>query len=198
MRTNDYVRQHRESRSPVATSIRSLCFVCEWNEGRSAHLELSVRHRLRAQGSSIGVLSAGLSQGGGINWLRRRFLLSLGIPREEIEDHCSIVFAAEHAAADLILVSELQMKARLLEILPGLESKIMSVRGFARGLWPETDLRLATEADIEDAGGKSDREKLALYEELESLATAIAARLLALERVPQGSTGSHLTNASAK
>ena len=64
--------------------IRSVCFICGWNEGRSAHLELSVRHRLRAAGCGVRVSSAGLRQGGTVNALRREYLRSLGIPCEEM------------------------------------------------------------------------------------------------------------------
>ena len=64
--------------------IRSVCFICGWNEGRSPHLELSVRHKLRAAGRGVRVSSAGLRQGGTVNALRREYLRSLGIPCEEM------------------------------------------------------------------------------------------------------------------
>jgi len=78
-----------------------------------------------ARGNSIRVLSAGLSQGGHINKLRRAFLSRLGMP----EDHYSTMFDVEHGESDLILVSELQMKTRLLEDWPELEGQVMTSAG---------------------------------------------------------------------
>jgi hypothetical protein len=63
--------------------VNSVCFVCEWNEGRSAHLELSTRHRLKAKGSGVRVTSAGLRQGGHINRLRGDFLANVDISRKK-------------------------------------------------------------------------------------------------------------------
>ena len=157
--------------------IGTICFVCEWNEGRSAHLELSVRRRLRRRGLEIQTLSAGLSQGGGINTLRRQFLRERGIPEDEIRDHRSIVFDERCAGDDLILVAELQMKQRLLERWPGIAGRVMTIRGFVAGMTPDTERIPAQEAHIEDSGGHSDSEKMALYEELEKIADSIAARL---------------------
>jgi hypothetical protein len=55
---------------PEPSGARSVCFICEWNEGRSVHLQLSVRRLLGEASSQIATSSAGLSQGGGINPLR--------------------------------------------------------------------------------------------------------------------------------
>jgi predicted TIM-barrel enzyme/protein-tyrosine-phosphatase len=160
-----------------------VCFVCEWNEGRSAHLELSVRHKLRAQGCDIHFVSAGLSQGGRINTLRREFMGNLGIPREEIEAHRAQVFGVEHAASDLILVAELQMKHRLLDRWPEIAGRVMTVRGFLEGLPPDGESISESDAHIEDAGGHSREEKIVLYRELEAIAEQVASRLIKIAPV---------------
>jgi len=155
----------------------SVCFVCEWNEGRSAHLELSVRHRLREADTTVKTSSAGLSQGGVINELRRDYLARSGIPRQEIDSHHSTVFGIEHAQCDLVLVAENQMKDRLLAEWSPLKGRVMTIRGFALGHSPENDLLSPQEAHLEDAAGHDDKTKLALYAELEELAGKIASRL---------------------
>lgn len=157
--------------------IRSICFVCDWNEGRSAHLELSVRCKLRLRGIPIQIRSAGLRQGGGINAQRRAFLQAQGIPLSEIQEHRSTVFNATHAASDLILVSELRMKRNLLTSWPQTESRVMTIRGFAKGLTSQTDLQTPEESHIEDAGGHTGAEKAVLYEELEDIAVLIVQQL---------------------
>ena len=165
------------NRKRIDKQPRTICFICEWNEGRSAHLELSVRRHLRERGVAIRTLSAGLSQGGRINTLRRGFLQKLGVPQREIKDHRSALFGRLHAAADLILVAELQMKDRLLEQWPEIAGQVMTIRGFVEGMTPDTEQITAEEAHIEDAGGHSDSEKLALYNELEVIAGRIVDRL---------------------
>ena len=159
---------------------RTICFICEWNEGRSAHLELSVRKRQRERGPGTETLSAGLSQGGGINTLRRRFLLERGVPEAEILDHRSTVFDQRCARSDLILVAELPMKERLLEQWPEIEGRVMTIRGFIEGMTPGTEEITADRAHIEDSGGHTESEKLALYRELEDIADAITDRLAAM------------------
>ncbi|MBW2023647.1 MAG: hypothetical protein JRI51_12530 [Deltaproteobacteria bacterium] len=152
------------------------------NEGRSVHLELSTRHRLRAKGSRIHVSSAGLRQGNYIGSLRRAFLLERGIPRKEVDSHRPAIFGVEHAGADLILVAELPMKARLLAAWPELQGRVMTVRGFVQGFSPQNEAISEADARIEDAGGHTAEEKLALYKELEILAEQVALRLLANQR----------------
>ena len=166
----------------------TICFICEWNEGRSAQLELSVRRRLRQGGPEIQTLSAGLSQGGGVNTLRRQFLRERGIPEDEIRNHRSIIFDERCAGADLILVAELQMKERLLERWPGIEGRVMTIRGFVASMTPDAERITAEEAHIEDSGGHSDSEKMALYEELEVIADSIAARLAGVAAGTSAST----------
>lgn len=174
-------------------AVRSVCFICEWNEGRSPQLALSVRRRLREVGRSVGVTSAGLRQGGTINPLRRRFLGAHGIRQDELEAHWSTVFDPRHHDADRILVAERWMQDELLTRHPQLAGRVMTVRGFAAGLDPTSD-RLAEHADIEDAGGHSDAEKLVLYAELEELAEAIASRL---DAPPADSEGHPLVDTGA-
>jgi protein-tyrosine-phosphatase len=160
--------------------VISVCFICEWNEGRSVHLELSTRHKLKAKGNNhIFVSSAGLRQGGVINSLRRDFLLKSGILPKEITKHKSTVFGKQHAQADLILVAELPMKKILLEKWPSLMGKVMTVKGFVQGFSPENEPLSEGEAHIEDAGGHSDEGKLILYNELEALAEQVTSRLTA-------------------
>ena len=156
---------------------RTICFVCEWNEGRSAHLELGVRKRLRERGVAVETLSAGLSQGGGVNTLRRQFLLDQGIPDGEIRNHRSTVYDARCARADLTLVAELQMKKRLLELRPETEGRVMTVMGFIEGMSADAEEITEYDAHIEDAGGHTDSEKLELYRELEVIADRVADRL---------------------
>ncbi|MCX5884417.1 MAG: hypothetical protein NT096_00640 [Proteobacteria bacterium] len=160
--------------------INSVCFVCEWNEGRSIHLELSTRRKLMVKGGHISICSAGFRQGRNINPLRKEFLLKRGVPLEEIEDHKPTIFGKEHTQADLILVAELPMKARLLAAWPELQGKVMTVRGFIQGFSPENEPLSLADAHIEDAGGHSNEEKIALYIELEKLAEQIASRILEL------------------
>lgn len=177
----DAVRSYEaaETRRWDAGMPRSVCFVCEWNEGRSAHLELSVRHKLRQHGSTITVCSAGFSQGGGVNSQRRAFLLRLGIPDAEIAAHRSRVFDQMlTGTSDLVLVAELPMKHRLLSKWPELHGKVMTVRGFVAGASPGTESLSVEDAHIQDAGGSSPVGKQRLYEELEGLAAAVADRLL--------------------
>ena len=171
------VRTYRPDRP-----VNHVCFVCEWNEGRSPHLELSTRLRLQKSGSRIQVTSAGLSQGGRINVLRRKFLAQMGVPAEQIEGHRSTPFGPRHADADLVLVAELPMKERLLGDYPELRGRVMTIRGFALGFWPDDETLSEAQAHIEDAGGHSDNQKLALYAELEKLAGQITSRLLEIER----------------
>lgn len=185
LRLNDFVQVVRTYGLRNFKNPRLVCFVCEWNEGRSAHLELSVRHKLQAAGSSIEVMSAGFSQGGGIGPLREEFLRKLGVPDKNIEQHRALRFGQQHAQADLVLVAEMPMKERLLRQWPQLEGRIMTVRGFAMGYGPGNESLSAAEAHIEDAGGHSVPEKLQLYAELEGLAAQIGRRLTQAAQ-PQG------------
>lgn len=157
--------------------IRTIVFVCQWNEGRSAHLELSTRQKLGEMGSDMEIISAGLSQGGGVNQLRKDFLLQRDIPLDEIEEHRSTLFNEEHAKADLILVAELHMKDELLTKWPELEGKVMTVRGFIHGFTPEDEPLNAYEVQIVDSGGHTDGEKLELYRELEIIVDQVVERL---------------------
>ncbi|MFH1765960.1 MAG: hypothetical protein ABIF09_17370, partial [Gemmatimonadota bacterium] len=166
-------------RGPGSSKAVSVCFICEWNQGRSVHLELSVKKLLREAGSEVLTSSAGLSQGGGINPLRQRFLRERGVPEEEITAHRSTRFSGQHLDTDLILVSELQMKERVLQDHPDLNGRVMTVRGFLKGMTPIDESLTSADAHIEDAAGHTDDEKLALYAELEGLAKQIADRLLA-------------------
>ena len=157
--------------------IDSVCFICEWNEGRSPHLELSVRQKLREAGHFVRTCSAGLSQGGRINVLRRDYLLRLGIPSAEIESHQSTIFASTHAQCDLVLVAETQMKDRLLAKWPSLKGRIMTIRGFALGQSPEKESLSSHGAHLEDAGGNATETKLRHYAEWEEVQQEIAYRL---------------------
>ncbi len=158
-----------------------VCFVCQWNEGRSAHLEMSVRLKLKARGSSMRVVSAGLSRADGMNPLRKAFLLGLGVPAGEVNAHKSTVFDQAHARADLVLVAELPMKAELLMKWPELTGRVMTVKGFAGGLMPDAENSTEEELRMEDAGGMDIDRKLELYVDHEGLAERVAARLLAVE-----------------
>jgi protein-tyrosine-phosphatase len=161
--------------------IQSVLFMCEWNEGRSVHLEMSVRLKLKREGSKINVMSAGFSQADRVNPLRKAFLLGLGVPASEIDDHYSTVFNENHAKADLILVAELPMKERLLKAWPKLAGRVMTVKGFIKGMNPFNENISEEEARMEDAGGKDIDRKLELYMEHEHLAEQIAKRLIDLE-----------------
>jgi protein-tyrosine-phosphatase len=161
--------------------IKLVCFVCEWNEGRSVHLELSVRLKLKRHGSRIRVISAGFSQADKVNPLRKSFFLGLGIPAHEIDAHFSTVFNEKHAQADLVLVAELPMKAKLLKQWPELAGRLMTVKGFIKGMNPFNEDISEEEARMEDAGGKDIDKKLKLYVEHERLAEQVAKRLLELE-----------------
>lgn len=158
--------------------IESVAFVCQWNEGRSAHLELSTRRRLRELGSYVRTISAGINNGDAISPLRRMFLLRAGVPLVEIDAHKPTEFGPEHAKADLILVAELPMEDTLLAEWPEIEGKVMTVRGFIRGFMPEDESISEDEARIEDTYGHTDEEKLLLYSELETLAEQVALRLV--------------------
>ena len=161
--------------------IKLVCFVCEWNEGRSAHLEMSVRLKLRQHGSTIQVMSAGLSQADKVNPLRKAFLLGLGVPMSEIDDHHSTIFNKDHAKADLILVAELPMKEKLLRKWPQLKGKAMTVKGFIKGMSPLHEDISEEEAMMEDAGGKDIDKKLHLYVAHERMAEQVAERLINIE-----------------
>lgn len=161
--------------------IKLVCFVCEWNEGRSVHLEMSVRLKLKRHGSNIEVISAGFSQADTVNPLRKAFLLGLGVPAVEIDSHFSTIFNEKHAQADLVLVAELPMKERLLKHWPELARKVMTVKGFIKGMSPLNEDISEEEAKMEDAGGKDMNKKLELYVNHEQLAEGIAQRLIDIE-----------------
>jgi protein-tyrosine-phosphatase len=161
--------------------ISLVCFVCEWNEGRSVHLELSVRLKLKKRGSNIEVLSAGFSQADKVNPLRKAFLLGLGVPAAEIDAHFSTIFNNKHAKADLILVAELPMKEKLLKQWPELAGKVMTVKGFIKGMSPLQEDITEEAARMEDAGGKDTDKKIELYVAHERLAEQVAARLIDIE-----------------
>ena len=161
--------------------IKLVCFVCEWNEGRSIHLEMSVRLKLKRLGSKIMVMSAGFSQADKVNPLRKAFLLGLGVPVTEIDVHFSTVFNKKHAQADLVLVAELPMKGKLLQRWPGLAGKVMTVKGFIKGMNPSNEYISEEDAKMEDAGGKDVDKKLQLYVKHEQLAQQVAQRLIELE-----------------
>lgn len=163
--------------------IKMVCFVCEWNEGRSVHLEMSVRLKLKRLGSKIEVMSAGFSQADKVNPLRKAFLLGLGVPASEIDAHFSSIFNEKHAQADLILVAELPMKEKLLQRWPGLAGKVMTVKGFINGMGPSNEVISEEEAKMEDAGGRDVDKKLDLYVEHEQLAVKVAQRLIELEAI---------------
>lgn len=158
-----------------------VCFVCEWNEGRSVHLELSVKLKLKRHGSKIRAMSAGFSQADKVNPLRKSFFLGLGVPASEINAHFSTIFNERHAQADLILVAELPMKEKLLKAWPELIGKVMTVKGFIKGMNPSNEDISEEEAKMEDAGGKDVDKKLDLYVEHEQLAEQVAARLIDVE-----------------
>jgi len=163
------------------TPITLVCFVCEWNEGRSAHLEMSVRLKLKRHGSKITVISAGFSQADTVNPLRKAFLLGLGVPFSEIDAHFSTIFTEKHTQADLVLVAELPMKGRLLTQWPELAGKVMTVKGFIKGMNPSNEDISEEEAKMEDAGGQDVDKKLKLYEVHEQMAVMVAQRLIDLE-----------------
>ena len=142
---------------------------------------MSVRLKLKARGSSIRVISAGFGQSDRINPLRKAFLLGVGVPAGEIDAHKSTVFDQEHTQADLVLVAELPMKAELLKKWPELAGKVMTVKGFVRGLTPNAEDISEAEARMDDAGGKDIDGKLELYVDHERLAGKVAERLLAME-----------------
>jgi len=164
------------SRDDTGHPIPRICFVCEYNEGRSVHLELAVRDRLRRRGLQSDLCSAGFTQGQRIHDFRRGFLREHSIPEAEIVGHRPTIFGAAHAGADLILVAELPMVERLLRKHPELRGRVMTIRGFAQGRNPDNDLD-AAQAHIEDAAGHGMEEKVPLYNELEALADLIAERL---------------------
>ena len=155
--------------------------MCEWNEGRSPHLDMSVELKLKQSDSKIKVISAGFSQADRVNPLRKAFLLGLGVSAAEIDAHYSTIFNEKHAQADLILVAELPMKAKLLKQWPGLAGRVMTVKGFIKGMNPFNEDISETEAKMEDAGGKDMDKKLELYVEHERLAEEVAKRLIRLE-----------------
>jgi protein-tyrosine-phosphatase len=161
--------------------IKLVCFVCEWNEGRSVHLELSVRLKLKKNESKIRVMSAGFSQADKVNPLRKSFFLGLGVPAPEIDAHFSTIFNETHAQADLILAAELPMKVKLLKKWPELEGRVMTVKGFIKGMNPSSEVISEEEAKMEDAGGQDIDRKLELYVEHEQLAEKVAQRLIELE-----------------
>ena len=156
--------------------------MCEWNEGRSSHLEMSVELKLKQSNSKIKVVSAGFSQADKVNPLRKAFLLGLGVSAAEIDAHYSTIFNEKHAQeADLILVAELPMKAKLLKQWPELVGRVMTVKGFIKGMNPFNEDISEEEARMEDAGGKDIDKKLKLYVEHERLAEQVASRLLEIE-----------------
>jgi protein-tyrosine-phosphatase len=159
-------------------SLKLVCFVCEWNEGRSVHLELSVRLKLKRHGSKIRVISAGFSQADKVNPLRKSFFLGLGVPVSEIDAHFSTIFNEKHAQADLILVAELPMKDKLIKTWPELTGRVMTVKGFIKGKDPSNEDISEEEAKMEDAGGQDIDRKLELYVEHEHLAEQVAKRLI--------------------
>lgn len=161
--------------------VKLVCFVCEWNEGRSVHLEMSVRLKLKRKGSAIRVMSAGFRGADRVNPLRKAFLLGLGVSAAEIDDHLSTIFSEKHAEADLVLVAELPMKEKLLKQWPCLRGRVMTVKGFVKGMDPLGEDISEEEARMEDAGGKDGDRKLALYLEHERLSAQVAERLLKIE-----------------
>ena len=156
--------------------------MCEWNEGRSPHLEMSVELKLKQSNSKIKVISAGFSQADKVNSLRKAFLLGLGVSAAKIDAHYSTVFNENHVNADLILVTELPMKTKLLKQWPELAGKVMTVKGFIKGMNPSNEDITEDEARMEDAGGKDIDRKLELYMEHERLAEQVANRLLEIEK----------------
>jgi protein-tyrosine-phosphatase len=161
--------------------INLVCFMCEWNEGRSPHLEMSVELKLKQSDSKIKVISVGFSQADKVNPLRKAFLLGLGVSAAKIDAHYSTVFNENHVSADLILVAELPMKTKLLKQWPELAGRVMTVKGFIKGMNPFNEDISETEAKMEDAGGKDMDKKLELYVEHEHLAEEVAKRLIRLE-----------------
>ena len=57
--------------------INFVCFISQWNEGRSPHLEMSVELKLKQSNSKIKVISAGFSLADKVNPLLKAFLLGL-------------------------------------------------------------------------------------------------------------------------
>jgi len=161
--------------------IKLVCFVCEWNEGRSVHLEMSVRVKLKRHNSKIRVMSAGFSQADKVNPLRKAFLLGVGVPAPEIDAHFSTIFNETHSQADLILVAELPMKEKLVKKWPEVEGRVMTVKGFIKGMNPSSEDISEEEAKMVDAGGKDVDRKLELYVKHEQLAEKVAQRLIELE-----------------
>ncbi len=167
-----------DSANSAGGRIGSVCLVCEWNEGRSVHLELMVRKILGDSRSSIQVGSAGLSQGGGVSARRGSYLMRRGISSYEIETHRSRVFDANMLGYDIVLVAEAQMKGRLLAQWPSLRGRVMTIRGFVLGHSLANETLTEDESRIEDAEGCDEATKLRLYAELDEMALRIAERLL--------------------
>ena len=73
------------------------------------------------------------------------------------------------------------MKAKLLKQWPEMAGKVMTVKGFIKGMSPSNEDISEEEARMEDAGGKDIDRKLELYVEHERLAEEVAKRLIDLE-----------------
>ena len=73
------------------------------------------------------------------------------------------------------------MKAKLLKQWPELTGRVMTVKGFIKGMNPFNEDISEEEARMEDAGGKDIDKKLKLYVEHERLAEQVAKRLIELE-----------------
>ena len=142
---------------------------------------MSVRVKLKRHNSKIRVMSAGFSQADKVNPLRKAFLLGVGVPAPEIDAHFSTIFNETHAQADLILVAELPMKIKLLKKWHELEGRVMTVKGFIKGMNPSNEDISEEEAKMVDAGGKDIDKKLKLYVEHERLAEQMSKRLIELE-----------------
>ncbi len=73
------------------------------------------------------------------------------------------------------------MKAKLLKQWLELAGRVMTVKGFIKGMNPSNEDISEEEARMEDAGGKDIDKKLKLYVEHERLAENVAERLIELE-----------------
>ncbi len=73
------------------------------------------------------------------------------------------------------------MKEKLLGMWLELKGRVMTVKGFAQGMTPDTENISNEEARMEDAGGKGIDSKLELYVEHEKLARQVAERILDID-----------------
>jgi protein-tyrosine-phosphatase len=158
-----------------------IVFVCAFNEGRSAHLELMARTIARKNDiQGLTFESVGLNRGNGLSPYRKSYLVDRGVPVNEIAGFRSRSLAElKDRKRALFLVAERAMAIAIVNRHTEISfDSICTVRGYAAGILPNSlnDLRDPEARILDSFFAKDEWHRRQLFMELDNLAEATVSR----------------------